>query len=401
MSLIVSIESMSATGSLQVANKPKGNILLVANWASDVGYAWWLMESYWCVIAKDVFPRDESYLAYPAINSVPPEIEKSGIRCIEHNFRVKSIKSFIQNCRLIRKKKIEHIYLTDYPVSSFSYLLYRVIGVKTIIVHDHTPGLRTVSTGLRRLIKSIKVNFPGLSVNAAFGATSFVTKRLTQTSCLAADKCFTVQNGIKLKASDSEIESQDWLPSKNKLSIITAARANHYKGASFAVDVIKALVDKGFSDINYVFCGDGPHLEEFRTYAKKLGVERYCKFPGRVENVSSYFSAFDLGFQPSKGEVGYSLSILEYMFAGLPVIVPDNPSVCAATKHNKNGRIYKEDDIKDAANQIEFYWNNKKQISIHGEFAKNEVLSEYDIQKTHRDLITVTRSVVPKHSSGS
>lgn len=28
------------------------HILLVANWESDVGYAWWLMENFWATIAQ-------------------------------------------------------------------------------------------------------------------------------------------------------------------------------------------------------------------------------------------------------------------------------------------------------------------------------------------------------------
>ena len=28
------------------------NILLVGNWSSDTGYAWWLMETFWVAIAR-------------------------------------------------------------------------------------------------------------------------------------------------------------------------------------------------------------------------------------------------------------------------------------------------------------------------------------------------------------
>ena len=68
-------------------NTNHGNILLVANYASDVGYAWWLMENFWIQIA-DLFSQQgrKVFLMYPVVNTVPSEVSKSSIIIVEHDF---------------------------------------------------------------------------------------------------------------------------------------------------------------------------------------------------------------------------------------------------------------------------------------------------------------------------
>ncbi|WP_334013443.1 glycosyltransferase family 4 protein [Alteromonas sp. S167] len=371
----------------------EGNVLLVANWPSDVGYAWWLMESYWVAISKHL-SSNKVLLAYPQINKVPSEIQSSAIDCLPHNFKRGGVIGLIRNCRLIRRHHIKLIYLTDYPLSSISYFFYRISGVKFIITHDHTPGIRCVPQGLKKAVKTLFANLPLMSVDGAFGATLFVTERLQNTGCLKKDKCFTVQNGIEIKGDESINKAAAWLPKEGDFAIVTAARANRYKGGLFALRVIKCLKDRGMSNVKYVFCGDGPHLDDFKNFAAELGLQEHCFFPGRVEDVSSYFSHFSIGFQPSNGEVGYSLSILEYMAAGLPVIVPNNPSVCGATKHNCSGRIYKDRDVESAANQIEFYAKDTAACNKHGQFAREEIFKRYALVKTHEALIKSLNAVI-------
>ena len=155
----------------------------------------------------------------------------------------------------------------------------------------------------------------------------------------------------------------------------------------FALEVVACLVERGHTSLRYVFCGDGPHLDAFKARAAELNIENHCVFTGRVENVAESFPFCDLGFQPSQGEVGYSLSIIEYMVAKLPVIVPDNPSVCAATCHSKTGRIYVEAMVDDAADQIDWYIQNPRERQLHGEAARQAVFDGYTLDKTHQALL--------------
>ncbi|WP_218352563.1 glycosyltransferase family 4 protein [Alteromonas lipotrueiana] len=381
----------------KVTSNRRPAILCVANWKSDVGYAWWLMESYWVKISEMYAKQYDTLLAYPEINSVPEAIEHSDITYFQHTFRATSFDDIKRNIALIKKYNIKVLYLSDYGVSSPAFALYRMAGVEKIIVHDHTPGLRSKATGLKKQLKKIKANLPLLRADAAFGATSFVTRRLTETACFDASRCYTVQNGI-LPFNATATSKDRWhqlVGDTNAKVIVTAARANRYKGIDFALKTIANLVHT-HNQINivYLLCGDGPDLEGFKQQAKALNIEAYCRFPGRVNNASELLGYCYVGFQPAQGEVGYSLSILEYMYAGLPVIVPDNVSVCEATENNKTGAIYPSADDELAAKAIAGYLDNTDRQQQHGAMAKQTVEQCFTLQATHQALADALTSVV-------
>ncbi len=382
---------------MSVSKQQQPGILCVANWKSDVGYAWWLMESYWVKISEVFSESHTTFLAYPEINAVPQHIENSEIRYFQHTFRPETFSDIRRNMALIKKHNIRVLYLSDYGVSSLAYAMYRAAGVDKIIVHDHTPGLRTKATGLKKHLKTIKANFPLARADAAFGATSFVTRRLTETACFSEKRCFTVQNGILpfdcAPATDGRL-NRLFAGSSSKV-IVTAARANKYKGIDFALEVIAKLVhEHQFSDISYLLCGDGPDLDSFRQQAKKLDIAQYCYFPGRIDKASEILCHCYLGFQPAKGEVGYSLSILEYMYAGLPVIVPDNPSVCEATDHGETGAIYTQNNVESAAQAIADYLSEPARQEQHGNAAREQVRQHYTLAATHDALQKAMEQVV-------
>ncbi|QPG06394.1 glycosyltransferase family 4 protein [Salinimonas marina] len=378
-------------------NSAKPAILCVANWKSDVGYAWWLMESYWVKISELYADKYTTLLAYPEINAVPEAIENSDIHYFQHSFRASSVGDIRRNMALIKKHNIKVLYLSDYGVSAPDYALYRTAGVEKIIVHDHTPGLRTKASGIKKLLKKVKANLPLMRADAAFGATGFVTRRLTDTACFDASRCYTVQNGI-LPFNPTATPENRWqqlVGNTGARVIVTAARANRYKGIDFALQVVAELVHTHKqTDIIYLLCGDGPDLEAFREQAASLGIESYCRFPGRVDNASQLLGYCYLGFQPAQGEVGYSLSILEYMYAGLPVVVPDNKSVCEATANNKTGTIYPQGNVKLAADAIAGYLDNPASQQRQGAAAKQTVEQQYTLHATHNALAHAFTSVV-------
>ena len=56
------------------------NVMLVANYPPDVGYAWWLMENFWILIADVCSDKGlKCYLAYPTAGRAPETISKSSI----------------------------------------------------------------------------------------------------------------------------------------------------------------------------------------------------------------------------------------------------------------------------------------------------------------------------------
>jgi len=365
-------------------------LLMAANWDSNVGYAWWLMESYWIALAERYQNTLTPILAYPSISKIPHSIQRSPIAVQQVNFSRLGWRWLLPQISFLLSQRIRVMYLTDKPAFHWTYLLFRLIGVRRIVIHDHTPGLRTKPQGLRRRLKGLLCRTPGISANVCIGATEFVRNRFVEVGCVPAIKCFTVANGIPVELPAAASAHEAFGISKDKKLIITAARAHLYKGGMFALDVLHQLAESiGLDGWHYVYFGDGPHRSTLIDRARELGLENNVSFPGRVEGVAKYFQDADIAFHPSRGEVGYSLSILECMLAGLPVVVPDNPSVNGATEHERTGLVYAEGDITDASLALLRYLQHPKEGARMGALGSARVSESFSLEVTHRALLGV------------
>lgn len=92
-------------------------ILCVANYRASVGYAWWLMETFWAAIAEKYPGR--VIVAFPQVDCHPQKLIDAGAEIDEYDFRVNATK-------YVRKKGIAHVYLTDRPYFSLHYWRLRV-----------------------------------------------------------------------------------------------------------------------------------------------------------------------------------------------------------------------------------------------------------------------------------
>ncbi|KZZ09849.1 hypothetical protein A3750_08485 [Oleiphilus sp. HI0079] len=366
----------------------KPGILLVANWDSNVGFAWWLMESFWRAISQKYEPSFQSYLAYPSISTVPQAIETAPIECHTINFTLSSPSSLFRQLSFIRQHHIKTMYFSDQKVTHWRYAVFKLFGVKHIIVHDHTPGERSKSSGLKGFAKSI-VNNSILSATALFATSDYVKTRLIETYRAAPSKCYSIPNGIPYYevSRDRSVLGQFDI-SHDSTVIIGTGRANKFKGIDFALECMAQLIKQNpDTKLVYLYCGDGPDLKHFKHKAKHLGIGGYVRFPGRVSNLDDTCAAADIAFHPSQGEVGYSLSILEYMRARLPVVVPDNPSVCGATSDAETGLVYERNRIDSAVSALLRLATDSKLRKRLGANAHKSIKANYNLDTSHERLI--------------
>lgn len=365
-------------------------LLLVANWESDAGYAWWLMESFWVALAYRYHTCGGVILAYPKITTLPPAVASAPLEPVQHDFGRKGLRQLVADCVFLRRHRIRTVYLTDRATVSLRYPFYRMFGVRTIITHDHTPGVRRRPKGLKRLLKQVAHRSSWIAVDAAIAPTEFVRQRLINVNGMPAVHCYTAPNGLPTPSGDrkpADLHRQFRIPG-GRLVIVMAGRAHAYKRVDFAIETMAFLKRQGRKDMHFLFLGDGPDLFRLQNLAEALGVRDRCSLPGSRQYVPNLLEGADVAFHPSSGEVGYSLAILEYMRAGLPVVVPDNPSVCGATTAGITGLIYAADDVAAAGRALAELLDNQGLRIQMGGVARTES-QRYLLQGTHEALMRV------------
>lgn len=375
------------------------NILLVANWDSNVGYAWWLMENFWSEIAKEFYNKGHScILIYPSISIVPSLIKESPIQIIEHDFDDRSLIGLCNLISIIRKHHIAYIYLSDKQETSFRYVLLKLSGVKIIFVHDHTPGERQKLTGYKKALKKIYKKIPFINADVFIAVTDYIKQRMLESSGLPAGKCFVAKNGINPIGRNPKYRYYAHnafnLP-HDSIIIISTGRANYYKQIDLLIQSFAQLLPTvKMTNLFFIFCGEGPHLQDFKDFAVKLEVDKNFIFAGKRDDIILLLQSCDIGVQASKGEVGYSLSILEYMSAGLATLVPNNPSVCQSIKDGRDGLYFECNNPASLCDKLLRVIEDKDLRYQLGTTASQTVENNFSLQNTNRELLAIMHNYI-------
>ncbi|MCG8054872.1 MAG: glycosyltransferase family 4 protein [Candidatus Thiodiazotropha taylori] len=123
--------------------------------------------------------------------------------------------------------------------------------------------------------------------------------------------------------------------------------------------------------------GDGPGLEEIRHSAGNLPVE----FKGRlaVSEMPGFYWGLDVYVLPSLQE-GLSLTILEAMAHGLPVIASDVGGHCDAINHGENGFLVVPGDRMALRTAMKTLLNDDALRSEMGQQSRRRFLDHFQLQ---------------------
>lgn len=330
----------------------QGTALLVANYAPDVGFAWWLMEEFWIELARLARAAGlEPLIAYPLPGNIPDRIKAEQIPWETTVFSVAGVKNALACCAVIRRHRVRVIYFTDRQFSSVWFALFRLLGVRLIINHDHTPGDRPPVHGLRGFLKAVWRRLPWLSADAQFCVSELIRDRAIGNARIPEHRLRVVQNGIRpirCDGTNGYVHRALGL-GESDIVCITVGRADAYKRIDFIIEVAaKCINDHQLKDLKFVHCGDGPDAARLEALIRASNLEGRFILAGKRSDVPSLLCSSSIAIHAARGEA-FSLAVLEYMSAGLPVVVPDIPTVCQAVVTGETGFVFHRDDVAEAA----------------------------------------------------
>lgn len=153
-----------------------------------------------------------------------------------------------------------------------------------------------------------------------------VRRRLIEHCRLPPDRIRFVPNGVeRLPVDDPEAARrqirQELGVSDDTVLIGSAGRLAPIKNFESAVAATAELRSQG-RNVALLLVGDGPNRESILERGRELGITEHVFLPGRREDVGRWLAALDVFVNSSLGEA-MSMSILEAMAAGLPMVVTD------------------------------------------------------------------------------
>lgn len=120
-------------------------------------------------------------------------------------------------------------------------------------------------------------------------------------------------------------------------TIGVVGRLVEQKGVTHLLDAVHALRQDGF-DFQVLIAGDGDLRAPLEAKAAALGIDDVVSFLGYRDDVLDVMHAIDIAVMPSLWE-GFSLTMLEFMALGKPLVTSDHWSFREALEDGRTGLL--------------------------------------------------------------
>ncbi|MFH1790306.1 MAG: glycosyltransferase [bacterium] len=174
---------------------------------------------------------------------------------------------------------------------------------------------------------------------------------------------------------------------KNKTIIGSIGRLAYQKNYEFLIKCMAKII-YGQENLLCIIVGDGPENAKLKKMISELNLNNKIILAGPIENAGLYIKAFDIFTLTSRYE-GMSITLIEAMAAGLPIIASDieaNVEILQGT-----GVLYSENDDHDYLIKMENILNNN---NYQTELSKKTQIAaqQYTIEKTTEKYIDIYSS---------
>ncbi|MBR4720587.1 MAG: glycosyltransferase [Clostridia bacterium] len=212
------------------------------------------------------------------------------------------------------------------------------------------PPIKAFMRGIGKVIykKAVKIIVPSQKAGN-FAFLSSMKERLT-----------VIPNGIELEKYQKTLSILERQSLRKSLGIddntkimVSVSRLSKEKNAREIIAFLPSLLKK-MPDVKLLIVGDGPDRSHLEKQAKKLNIKYKIIFAGRVpaEEVWRYYNISDIFVSASTFEV-HSMSYLEALAQGLPLLCRADDALIGVLEHNDNGMIYhSQKEFSDFAYKI-------------------------------------------------
>lgn len=276
-----------------------------------------------------------------------------------------------------RYKKVQ-ILVQLYKEQILSGLALRDKGIPLIWVqHPHPPRWLRCSP-----LRYIYVAVANRYVSMIITGSDSVKKALVRIGIIK-DKIKVIPNGIEIprtKISRYESEFCKWYDiSEDTIIISTHGRLHYQKGQMYLLKAIKELIGE-FPSIKLIIMGEGRYRSYLEQMTLSLGLTGHVIFTGYYPNIGEILSITDVWISPSLRE-GFSLSVLEAMSYGLPVVA----TACGGTEEliadGCDGYLIPPRDVKAMVMAVRDILYDRERARVVGEMARKKIEGHYYLNR--------------------
>jgi glycosyltransferase involved in cell wall biosynthesis len=298
--------------------------------------------------------------------------------------------------RIIKKEKINIIHSHNFSPNFWGRLIGYITGVHVLIITEHT-----IATTKSRVQKLIDRLLSGIT-DKIIAVSHRVRDSHIEQEKISPEKIITIYNGIEgLNIDDDNMltfknEFKKWanIPHTHYL-ITTIGRLESPKGH---INLFKAipLVINRYPQTTFLIVGDGSLRNQLEDLVQRLNIKENIVFTGFRSDISDILYISDLCVVPSYRE-GFSITVLEAMSVGKPVVATDVGGNAEAVVNGKSGIIVKPQDhmlLADAIIKVISDTNMRQRMGAYG---KERYQHYFTLQKMKEETENIYNDLWSTH----
>lgn len=170
-----------------------------------------------------------------------------------------------------------------------------------------------------------------------------------------------------------------------KKYILYFSRQDPRKGVNFLLHAMKILVDHGYK-VPLLIAGGGDMLPHNKELAKKLGIEKWVKFLGFVNDPKPLMKGCAVFTFPSIEEGAGALTVNEAMEMGLPIVSAACDGIIEDIENGKSGLLTPIEDSESMARGIATLLDDPKFAASLGKNARISYERNFNFENMSRDI---------------
>jgi len=243
-----------------------------------------------------------------------------------------------------------------------------------------------------RLTRSLKFKKPTHMI-----AISEESKAMSQRVFGIAEKDITIVNhGVKDRFRTSVNEDEKLrLKAKHDIStdkivIGCVGRTTWQKGCDVLIEAAARLSASDKENIQLLFLGGEEGTPPHRWIHDEINKNKVAGFTKVIpfQDPKPFYDIFDIFVLPSRME-SFPLVPVEAMMSGCAVIRSDTEGAFEQTYHEKDGIIFKSEDVAQLTEQLTSLINDRKSRERLGKNAKDKALERFTIPVMTKNTITL------------
>ena len=299
---------------------------------------------------------------------------------------IKDLVAVYQLCRLIRRERFDVVHSHMAKADLVAALAAWFCRVSCIVSTAHGPTRLTPGPSWRQSIFDAferiyrRLNTIVISVSTA------TTHLLLTKYRVPPEKIMTIPNGVDVKriraAADRENARRRLSLGSEQPVIGIVGRLVAQKSPETLILAMRELVQK-WPNLVCLIVGDGPRAAELTQLVRDHQLDRSVRLLGHREDVPALLSALDIFVLPTNYE-GMSLSVLEAMAAGLPVIASRVEGMDELVEHERTGLLVPPKDVAACRQAVDWLLSDSVRARRMGQLAFERVQSTYDLEQQIR-----------------